>query len=148
MDENEAIQWINCAVSEIKLLDKETAKGILEQCGRMCARNHELPQEAAKIRDGVEDQNDIDTLFQRYKKEIYDESPRLTKDGDVIYLEYHKCGCPHVATGEVKDPFFCNCTRGYTKETYEALFGRLVRVTLLSSILWGDEICKQEIQIL
>ena len=148
MKNNEATQWINNVVSEIKLLEKEKAKNILEQCGRKCALSHELPQDTAEIRESAEDKNNIDLLFQLYKKEIYDNSPRLTKKGNVIYLEYYKCGCPHVATGEIKDPYFCNCTRGYTKETYETLFGRPVKVNLLSSILNGDKICKQEITII
>lgn len=45
------------------------------------------------------------------------------------------------------NPFFCNCTRGYTKERFESLFGRPVQVKLLASILNGDNICKQAITI-
>lgn len=37
---------------------------------------------------------------------------------------------PLVKSGGIKDPFFCNCTRGYTKARYETLFDRPVKVEI------------------
>ena len=85
-------------------------------------------------------------MFKTYKEKAYNTS-RLYKEGGVIYLEYHKCGCPIVISGEIDNPFFCNCTRGYTKERFENLFGKPVKVELIESILKGDKICKQVITI-
>lgn len=145
MKKKEAIQWINNAISEISFLEKEIGRSILEGCGRKCARSHGLPHEAEKIREAVDDKNNIDLLFKTYKEQIYNNSPRLYKKGNIIYLEYHNCGCPLVNSGQIKNSIYCNCTRGYTKQIYETLFGKLVEVKLLQSMLKGDKICKQEI---
>jgi len=147
MNDNTSIQWIRSVLSEISLLEGEKGIQILEKCGRECAISHGLREKAKAIRDEIEDKRNIDLLFTRYKEKAYDNSPRLYKKGNVIYLEYHECGCPLVKSGVVKDPFFCHCTIGYTKERYEALFKRPVHVELLESILRGNKICKQAFMI-
>ncbi len=146
MSNNEILRWIQSALGEINLLENGKGESILEKCGRECAKSHDLPAEAKKIRSEVEDKNDIDLLFKVYKEKAYNTS-RLYKEGHTIYLEYNKCGCPIVNSGEISDPFFCNCTRGYTKERFENLFGRPVKVDLIMSMLKGDKICKQAITI-
>jgi predicted hydrocarbon binding protein len=147
MKDNEAAQWIRVALSKISLLENEKGVSILEKCGRECAISHGFPDRARKIRDEIDDKNNIDLLFTQLKEKVYDNSPRLYKEGDVIYLEYHKCGCPLVNSGEVTHPFFCHCTRGYTKERFEALFDKPVHVDVIESILRGNKICKQAITI-
>ncbi len=147
MDDKKSLQWINTVLSEITLLDGEVGKDIIEKCGRECAKSHDLPEEAKKIRLEIDDKNDIDLLFNRYKEKAYNSS-RLYKEGNTIYLEYHICGCPIVSSGKISNPFYCNCTRGYTKERFESLFGKPVKVDLLMSILNGDKICKQAITII
>ena len=147
MEENKAIDWIRTVVSGIRELKGEEGIKILETCGRECAVSHELPDEGKKIRNEVEDKDDIDLLFNTFKEKIYNNSPRLYKEGKTIVLEYHECGCPLVAAGKIKDPFFCHCTKGYTKERFESLFNRPVRVDLIKSILRGDTICKQAITL-
>jgi len=146
MEDNEAIQWINAVLPEINLLEERKGKKIVERCGRECAKSHGLSQEAMKIRSEVEDKEDIDLLFNTYKEKAYN-THRLYKKGNTIYLEYHECGCPMVKAEKIKNPFFCNCTRGYTKERFENLFGKPVKVELLQSILNGDKICKQAVII-
>ncbi len=147
MADKEILHWIQSALTEISLLENEKGKGILEKCGRECAKSHDLHEEAMKIRAEVKDKNDIDLLFKIYKKKVYNTS-RLYKQGNTIYLEYNKCGCPIVKSGEVSNPFFCNCTKGYTKERFENLFGKPVRVELIKTMLRGDDICKQTITIM
>ncbi len=147
MKDKESLQWINVVLSEIALLDEKKGKSAIERCGRECAISHGLPGEAKKIRSKISKKEDIDLLFNTYKKRAYN-TPRLYKEGNTIYLEYHECGCPIVNSGAIKNPFFCNCTRGYTKERFENLFGKPVKVDLLMSILNGDKICKQAITIL
>jgi predicted hydrocarbon binding protein len=146
MEDNETLHWIKSALAEISLLEGDKGKEILEKCGRECAKSHHLSGEAKKIRSAVKDKEDIDLLFKTYKEKAYNTS-RLYKQGNTVYLEYHKCGCPIVNSGEISNPFFCNCTRGYTKERFENLFGKPVKVELIKSILQGDEICKQAITI-
>ncbi len=147
MKDKESLLWIDVVLSEIALLEEKEGKKIIERCGRECAISHDLPKEAKKIRSEIANKADIDLLFKTYKERAYN-TPRLYKEGNIIYLEYHECGCPIVNKGEIKNPFFCNCTRGYTKERFENLFGKSVKVDLLKSILQGDKICKQAITIL
>ncbi|NNG02379.1 MAG: hypothetical protein HKM93_23600 [Desulfobacteraceae bacterium] len=146
-DSGDVKRWINTALSQISRMDNNQGSRILENCGRECAKSHNLSADAEKIRNGVEDQNDLDLLFDEYKDKIYHHSPRLYKKGKTIYLAYHQCGCPLVADDNVDDPFFCHCTTGYTKERFETLFDRPVQVVLKSSILRGDKICLQIISI-
>ena len=145
MEDNKALQWINAILSEISLLEEKIGIKIIEKCGRECAKSHDLADDCIKIRNEVENNNDIDLLFSVYKEKIFNNSPRFYKEGKIIYLEYHECSCPLVKSGGVENPFLCNCTRGYTKERFEALFGKSVKVELLKSILNGDKICKQAI---
>jgi len=146
MEENKSLQWINVVLSEISDLEEETGRHIIEQCGRACAQSHGLPEEAQKIRSEIENTNDLDLLFTTYKEKAYN-TPRLYTEEGVIYLEYHECGCPLVKSGHINNPFFCHCTRGYTKERFETLFGQPVRVELLQSMLQGDPICQQAIHV-
>ncbi len=147
MEDDKPFQWINVVLSEINLLEEKKGRKIIEKCGRDCAKSHDIANDCIKIRNEVENKNDFDHLFSLYKEKIYKNSPRLYKEAKIIYLEYHECGCPFVKSGKVENPFFCNCTRGYTKERFETLFGKPVKVELLKSILKGDKICKQAITI-
>ncbi len=147
MNENKVQHWIGVALLEISRLEHEQGIRLLENCGRTCAQSHDLADLGKHIRHELDDTNNIDLLFTRYKEKVYDNSPRLYKDGNVIYLEYHACGCPLVNSGKVTDPFFCHCTRGYTKERFETLFETPVHVELIQSILRGDSICQQAITI-
>lgn len=147
MNDNEAMQWIRVVLSKISLLEDKKGINILEKCGRECAISHGFPDGAKKIRNEIDDKNNIDLLFTRFKEKVYDNSPRLYKEGDIMYLEYHTCACPIVNSGKITNPFFCHCTCGYTKEIFEELFDKFVKVDVLQSILKGDEICKQAITI-
>ncbi len=146
MEENKSLQWSSAALSEISVLEEETGRHIIEQCGRACAQANELSEAAQKTRAEVENKDDIDLLFTTFKDKAYN-TPRLYKEDTVIYLEFHECSCLLVKSGQINNPFFCHCTRGYTKEIFETLFARPVKVKLLQSILRGDPICKQEIRL-
>lgn len=142
---NETRRWLGNLLNEIE--EEAPGKKVLENCGRLCAKSHNLAGDSAGIRCQVEDKQDHELLFQLYREQVYHNSPRLYKEDNTIYLEYHACGCPLVKKGEVQNPFFCHCTRGYTKERFETLFGRPVKVKLLQSLLKGDPICKQAITL-
>jgi len=141
-------QWLHTVLLELEKLDKNRAAAILEQCGRACGKSHGLTDLSKEFRDKVEDKNDLDRLFSLYKEKVCNNSTRLYKENGVIYLEYHSCGCPIVKDKAIDNPFFCNCTIGYTKERFETLFDRPVRVELLESIIRGDGRCRQAITII
>lgn len=102
---------------------------------------------AADVRKTVSDLSDIDEIFNAHKKDVYKGSPRLNKEGNTVYLEYHQCGCPMVEAMDGIDAFLCNCTKGHAKAIYETLFGREVDVEIQQSILNGDPICKLAITV-
>lgn len=145
---DDARQWINSILKEVAKLKKLESAKILEECGRICGKSHGLPELSQEIRNQVENKSDLEGLFNLYKKNCYNNSPRLQKKGNVIHLEYHECGCPIVKERKIIDPVFCNCTVGYTKERFETLFNCPVQVELLGSIIQGDDKCIQRIIIL
>lgn len=51
-----------------------------------------------------------------------------------------ECGCPLVDSKRTP-PFFCNCSVGYQKESFETVFARPVRVLLRESKLGGSKRC-------
>ena len=119
----------------------------MENCGRECLKHSESIQKITSLKNNIKDKNNIDLLFNAYKEKIYENNPNLYKEGEDIYLEYHSCGCGMVTDGGVSDPFLCNCTVGYTKQIFETLFDRPIKVYLMKSILRGDSICKQKITL-
>ncbi|WP_432664379.1 DUF6144 family protein [Wukongibacter baidiensis] len=147
MDANETRNWINTVLSEISNLNESQGEKILEKCGRSCSNLTGSRQSAKEIRDNIAEKDNIDLLFETYKKEVYNNSPLLYKENDIIYLEYHRCGCSMVETMKNIDPFLCNCTKGYSKAIFETLFDKPVDVQILKSILNGDEICKLTIKV-
>lgn len=147
MEANQTRNWINTVLSEISNLREGEGEKILENCGRSCSKSSGSPQLAKEIRKKIAEKNDINLLFKAYKEEVYKNSPRLYKENDTIFLEYHSCGCPMVKTMENLDSFLCNCTKGYSKAIFEALFDKSVDVEILESILKGNKICKLAIKV-
>ena len=57
-----------------------------------------------------------------------------------------ECSCPLVDTKRTL-PFFCNCSVGYQKESFETVFGRPVKATLKESKLGGSKRCVFEVTL-
>ena len=55
------------------------------------------------------------------------------------------CGCPLVDNKRTP-AFFCNCSIGYQKESFETIFGRPVQGTLKASKLAGSPRCVFEVE--
>ena len=147
MENNNKRKWIDTVLLQMKELKVGQAALVIENCGRECLKLSGIVEKIEELRNGIKDKNDIKLLFKAYKEELYQNRPNLyTKNMD-IYLEYQECGCGMVTDGGVTNPFLCNCTIGYTKQIFETLFDRPVKVKLLKSILNGDSICKQKITI-
>lgn len=147
MENNDKTKWINTVLSCLSELEGSQAKIVLEKCGRECFNSSGNLEKIKKLHDDTEDKYDIDLLFNLYKEKLYQNRPNLQKENGVIYLKYEACACGMVTQGGVTDPFLCNCTIGYTKQIFETLFGRPVRVELIRSVLNGDGICEQKISI-
>jgi hypothetical protein len=57
-----------------------------------------------------------------------------------------ECGCPLVDAKRTP-AFFCNCSVGYQKESFGAVFGRPVQVSLKESKLAGSKRCVFEVRL-
>jgi len=147
MENNDKTKWINTILSQMGQLEGSQATIVLENCGRECLKSSGSLEKIEKLRNDTEDKNNIELLFNTYKEKIYQNIPNLYQDNEDIYLEYQKCGCGMVTVGGVTNPSLCNCTVGYTKQIFETLFGKPVKVKLMKSILNGDSICKQRISV-
>ncbi len=57
-----------------------------------------------------------------------------------------ECTCP-VVDSKRTPPFFCNCSVGYQKQSFETVFGRPVNATLKASKLGGSKRCVFEVTL-
>jgi len=144
-DSERIFQWIRTILHEVDEHESATAESLLFACGKMCASSSQLMAGAVTVRKELPDDVDPDTLFRVFRKRYYS-TPGLDKDGNTITLIFDTCTCPLVKAG-IDNPSLCRCTTGYSKALFEALFNRPVSVTLHTSILRGDRVCRQEIII-
>ena len=147
MENNDRTKWINTVLHQMSKIEETQATTALENCGRECLKSSNSLENIKNLRNEITDKENTDLLFNTYKEKIYKNSPHIYKKGGDIYLEFQKCECGMVTNGGVTDPFLCNCTVGYTKQIFETLFGRPVKVKLMKSILNGDDICWQKISL-
>jgi predicted ArsR family transcriptional regulator len=139
-------RWTNQLLSEISQLDNNKGIDILNSCGKACFEKSDLYQSVAEFRKNCPAEKGTDQIFHEFMESYYS-SGNITKTGNTITLIFEECSCPMVETG-VSNPFLCNCTTGYSKELFEILFDRKVRVDLEQSILQGDSICREIITII
>jgi predicted hydrocarbon binding protein len=57
-----------------------------------------------------------------------------------------ECSCPMVDNKRTP-AFFCNCSVGYQKEAFEAIFGKPVQVSLRESKLGGSKRCVFDVRL-
>jgi len=94
-----------------------------------------------EIRSGVRDGNRI------LEAKIPHQAIRFLEAADPAEKAYHYCHCPW-AKESLRDgpttvpPIFCNCSAGFHKKPYEAIFGRPLRAEVLECVLAGDPWCK------
>ena len=138
--------WINKILSELSYIENDKGLEILYQCGKDCCEKSNLYQGAVTIRNQYRAEKDDDKLFEEFKSHFYN-SDKLTKIGKSITLIFEECTCSIVRNG-VNNSFLCNCTIGYSKKVFETLFEKEVIIDLEKSILKGNSVCKQNIEIL
>ncbi len=76
----------------------------------------------------------------------YDPAKYLTAT-DPAQKRYYACHCPFAreaikSGGPCISENWCYCSGGFAKYPFEVLFGRSLRVELLSSVLRGDQVCR------
>lgn len=73
------------------------------------------------------------------------------REKDSTMRRYYYCHCPlareSILTGEKMDRDFCYCSAGYDKRPFDVAFGEPVKITILKSVLWGDDYCRSRMEI-
>jgi hypothetical protein len=111
---------------------------ILENTGRECAKLGGL---AAKFK------GDPEGYFATAKKNWGTEFSWDKEKGVItVAVAEGECNCPLVDNKRTL-PFFCNCSVGYQKESFENVFGRPVKATLKESKLGGSKRCVFEVTL-
>ena len=114
-------------------LDQTTMASLLETMGRQCAKWN------------TEKCNRYKGDLNGYLKEIEGSLEKIEHDKDngiikIIGKKNKSCFCPFVDKSKMTKEF-CNCTKGWQKETYEAIIGKPIEVKIDTSVLSGDEGC-------
>lgn len=81
--------------------------------------------------------------------------PFLTKEylaeEDQKLKRYYYCHCPWareaIKNGGKVAPIFCNCSAGFHKKPWEAIFEQPIHVDVLESVLRGDDLCRFAIHL-
>lgn len=139
--ENFKQEWLGALLGAMDVqLDEEARRKLMEASGRACARRGAV----AGLRKASE--GNLDKLVAALEKMLGPGNAR--RAGDVVHLRYAKCYCPLVGNGREKlSPTYCNCSRGWALEVFEAISGKPVSVELLSSIRRGGPDCRFTIRI-
>lgn len=133
--------WIQSLMENLDAqLDPQARTRLMEACGRACARRAALAS-LAKSAGG-----NLDKLLSALGRHVGKEN--ATRDGNLVRLTYPKCYCPLVAAGPPRlSNTFCNCSRGWVLEVFEAVTGKPVAVELTHSIKRGDPDCRFVIRV-
>lgn len=119
--------------------DPEMAVSLIEGCGRACANLHAMKQ-IHGLMPAIGELKELEQVVELLRQHKV-AGGNLVLDGDNILVTYDRCYCPIVTGGMIDAPFFCNCTRGWTKEVFSSVLGRSVNVDLLRTINRGDDRC-------
>ena len=112
--------------------------GIIEKTGRECAK---LGQLQARFK------GDPQGYLAAIKKAWGTDSSWDKGNGVItVSVPEGECGCPLVDSRRTP-AFWCNCSVGYQKESFETVLGKPVRVTLKESKLAGSRRCVFEVTL-
>ena len=116
----------------------ESCAGILERTGRECAKLGQL---------GARFKGDPEGYFAAAKKNWGTDFSWDKEKGVVtVAVAEGDCGCPLVDKRRTP-AVWCNCSVGYQKESFEAIFGRRVQARLKESKLGGAKRCVFEVSV-
>ncbi len=115
-----------------------TCAGILEKTGRECAKLGQL---------GAGFKGDPEGYFAAAQANWGTEFAWDKGTGVItVSVAEGECGCPLVDMKRTP-AVWCNCSVGYQKESFEAIFGRPVQARLVESKLTGAKRCVFEITL-
>ena len=114
-------------------LDEEEMISLLEDMGRYCAKENS--------KDYIKFKGDLNGYLKSLEKWV--DKAEHDKEKGIITLTGKKnnsCFCPFVDISKMPKEF-CNCTKGWNKETYGTIIGKQVDVKIDTTVLWGGERC-------
>jgi predicted hydrocarbon binding protein len=115
-------------------LDEKKKFSLLEECGRACAESH-VKAETLKHKGSV------DSWLGVLKKWVGSENVQMHNNG--VRVMYSKCLCPLVQDrASLLSKTYCNCSRGWLKETFETVLERPVKVEIEDTIMQGCKKCR------
>lgn len=142
--------WINTILELLKESDSEIGKTIIEGCERKCFEESDILTKAKEISSRTEGFA-VQEVLDIVQKDIFDKeenSPKIHMHDGVIYLEYTQCRCPLETSQNEYDEFLCECTKGFAKSLAETLFNQSADVTILKTIVRGDDSCLLAIRLI
>lgn len=114
-------------------LDEGTMTDLLETMGRQCAKGN--------VKQNKKYKGNLNGYLKKIENSLekleHDERRGIIK---IVGKRSDSCFCPFVDNSKMKIEF-CNCTKGWQKETYEYIIGKPVDVKINESILWGSDRC-------
>jgi hypothetical protein len=122
-------------------LNEETREKLIEELGRACALENK--ESYSGFIGNIEG-------FLRDKESKWMEKAEYNKETNAIRLigkKYDACFCPFAGKSNISSEF-CNCTKGNIKESYGAVLGKPVEVTIDSTILRGSDRCCFTLKVL
>jgi predicted hydrocarbon binding protein len=135
-------KWIISLIDSLdKNVDEKTRAKILEQCGRRC-QSQNLVKKAQEI---FKQSKNVDEFIDKFSR-VY---KHLHREGDNVYITYPRCYCSFVnkiPRGTISWTW-CNCSRGWAKQLFEAALDRPINVILEKSVVHGDSQCRFRIQL-
>ncbi len=131
--------WVRRLMKNIDGTLKEAdRKKLLEANGRACFRSSNGEPKAPPAPDALDK-----FIAERQKS---DGADAIRREGNAIYIALKnpgKCYCPLIGDNLKDMPAtYCQCSVGYTKENFERLTGKPVKVELLESVLAGGRECR------
>ena len=129
---------VNLIAQLDEALDEATRAGIMEACGRKCARAGAV--EAARQANG-----DVGTLVATLRGWIGDDN--IAIDGDTVSVRYPKCFCEMAHGIEGLSPTYCLCSAGWLSEMFETASGHPVGVLIHETVIRGGTACRFTVKL-
>ena len=122
----------------VRALDEPTRQKMIETMGRECAKDS-----GGSLMNrfrGKPEEYLAEARRQWHENATYDKEKGTLR----VVGPAKPCGCAFVKVG-LTPPEFCNCTLGYNKEFYSAIFGEPVDVEIEDTFLRGADHCAMKI---
>lgn len=143
MQKNFYKHWFSGFENALTKIDSNALNTLFIECGKACSKSYtkEIYIEEYKLSNNMS----------HFLKRLSNKFPELQiqiKNENTFIFSYDRCMCDLVQDGYVSNNLLCRCSEMSLKENWEAIIGKgNVEVTLLQSILSGDERCALEVSI-